>query len=31
MAIDRFVLKMQSRKSLGVIKGFRRHVSDAEA
>jgi hypothetical protein len=29
-AIDRFVLKMQLRKALGVIKGLRRHVSDAD-
>ena len=28
--IDRFVLKMQLRKALGVIKGLRRHVSDAD-
>jgi hypothetical protein len=30
MAIDRFVLKMQLRKALGVIKGLRRHISDAD-
>lgn len=30
MAIDPFVLKMQLRKALGVIKGLRRHVSDAD-
>jgi hypothetical protein len=30
MAIDRFVLKMPLRKALGVIKGLRRHVSDAD-
>jgi DNA-binding PadR family transcriptional regulator len=29
-AIDRFVLKMQLRKALGVIKGLRRHVSDQD-
>jgi hypothetical protein len=28
--IDRFVLKMQLRKALGVIKGLRRNVSDAD-
>jgi hypothetical protein len=30
MAIDRFVLKTQLRKALGLIKGLRRHVSDAD-
>jgi hypothetical protein len=30
MAIDRFVLKMQLRKTLGVIKGLRRHINDAD-
>jgi hypothetical protein len=30
MAIDPFVLKMQLRKALGVIKGPRQHVSDAD-
>ena len=30
MAIDRFVLKMQLRKALGVIKGLRRHLDDAD-
>jgi hypothetical protein len=30
MAIDRCVLKMQLRKALGVIKGLRRHISDAD-
>src|SRR5215471_6030232 len=30
MTIDPFVLKMQVRKALGVIKGFRWHVSDAD-
>jgi hypothetical protein len=30
MAIDPFVLKMQLRKSLGLIKGLRRHISEAD-
>lgn len=30
MAIDPFVLKMQLRKALGLIKGLRRHISDAD-
>ena len=30
MAIDRFVLKMQLRKALGLIKGLRRHISDVD-
>jgi hypothetical protein len=30
VAIDRFVLKMQLRKALGVIKALRRHVGDAD-
>jgi hypothetical protein len=30
MAIDRFVLKMQLRKALGLIKGLRPHINDAD-
>ena len=29
MSIDRFVLKMKLRKALGVVKGLRRHINDA--
>ena len=30
MAIDRFVFKMKLREALFLIKGLRRHVSDAD-
>jgi len=30
MAIDPFVLKMQLRKALSLIKGLRRHVSNTD-
>jgi hypothetical protein len=30
MAIDRFVLKMQLRKALGLIKGLHQHISGAD-
>jgi hypothetical protein len=30
MSIDPFVLKMQLRKALSLIKGLRRHISDAD-
>jgi hypothetical protein len=30
MSIDRFVLKMHLRKALSLIKGLRRHISDAD-
>jgi hypothetical protein len=30
MSIDPFVLKMGLRKALGLIKGLRRHISDAD-